>query len=374
MARRIKKARVKFISLVPRGANQMPVIYKAEDNTANFALLTKASDKFDEDGELLSVVYAPEIMDSQGDIASAAVIKEMMHTAMRDGIHIDVRHDMKPLTKEQAFVAESFEVQKGDPRFVGFKDYSGKAVDVTGAWGTVLKIEDPDLRKQYREGKWNGVSLAGSAEVEQINKADDSPLSTFLTKLATKLGLDIQPQTKDIDMTADELKKALEESNKSLVTELAKVIKGEDKTPEQIAKEKEEAKKKAKETVLKFEGEPTPENIRKFAKQQRIQAALSKVDWTKPESIAEMEKTIKEIEADDAENLDDLAKAAGVTAEDTAEVRKLKIDLHKAQKKSKQPEEKGNDDGMNLSKEDRESVESGRAMAKAMNQQRGHKE
>lgn len=349
----------------------MPVIYKA-DGGVDFTLLTKASDKFDENGELLAVVYAPEVMDSQGDIASAEVIKDMMHTSMRDGIQIDVRHDMKPLSKDQAFIAESFEIQKGDPRFTGFKDYNGKAVDVTGAWGTVLKIEDANLRQQYRDGKWNGVSMAGAADVETINKSDDTPLDRFLASITKRFGLDKDP-TKDTDMNAEELKKALEENNKALAETIAKAIKGEpEKTPEQIEKEKAD---KAKADVEKgkpvFKGEPTAENLAKFRKEVSLYNITSNIDWTDPASVAKAEAAIKALEAEGKENLDDIAKAAGVTDTDSEEVRKLKIDLFKAQKKSNQPKEKDTDDST-FSKEDDECVKIGQNMAKAMNSGRGY--
>ena len=57
--RRIKNADVQFVTLCPRGANRMSVVYKS-DGHAEFDALHK----FDvERGELLAVVYSPEMRD-----------------------------------------------------------------------------------------------------------------------------------------------------------------------------------------------------------------------------------------------------------------------------------------------------------------------
>ena len=51
-------------------------------------------------------------------MASADVIREMAHDFMTEP-RIDVMHDGKALGTDKVSVAESFIVQKGDPRFDG---------------------------------------------------------------------------------------------------------------------------------------------------------------------------------------------------------------------------------------------------------------
>ena len=119
--RRIKHATISFISLVPRGANQLPVLYKSEDQTAKFDCIVK-DDRFAEEGLLTAIVYAPETVDSQGDIASAAVIKQMAHDYVRNVGAVDVRHNTNALPREKVSVVESFIIQKDDERFSGLKD------------------------------------------------------------------------------------------------------------------------------------------------------------------------------------------------------------------------------------------------------------
>ena len=77
MPRRFRKAKINFVSLVPLGANQMPTIFKegAAGDNLEMSLLVKEAKTRIEKGELLACVYAPEIRDSQGDIASAEVIR-----------------------------------------------------------------------------------------------------------------------------------------------------------------------------------------------------------------------------------------------------------------------------------------------------------
>jgi hypothetical protein len=151
---------VKFVSLCKRGKNRLPVLYKADDSTIEFQTLVKEAPAFDERGELLTLVYAPGVTDSDGDFASdPEAIRSMAYSFMQNGAEIDVQHNGIALKKDQAFPAESFIVQKGDPRFSEWKDNDGNPVDATGAWGAVFKINDPELRAKYRSGEWNGVSL-----------------------------------------------------------------------------------------------------------------------------------------------------------------------------------------------------------------------
>ncbi len=175
--RRIRKAQIRFVSLVPKGANRLAPIYKA-DGSLELQSLVKAGTKFDEDGELLSVVYAPELRDSQGDIADAEVVKAMAYDFIANGAAVDVNHDGKPLPREKARVAETFIVQKSDVRFHGWKDDQNRDTDLTGSWATVIKIDDPDLRKKYRSGEWSGVSMGGTAVVEAEKSLTSTPSDT----------------------------------------------------------------------------------------------------------------------------------------------------------------------------------------------------
>lgn len=299
--RRLKKVDISFVSLCPRGANQMPVIYK-EDGSFEINSLVKAADDFDEKGELLTVVYVPEKVDSQGDIASKEVVKECAYTHMRNGADIDIRHDTKALSKDDVFVAESFIIQKGDERFNGIKDLNGEDVDVTGAWGMVLKINNEDLRKQYREGNWNGVSMYGKAQTEEVQKEDDE---TLVTRVLKALGLedlmskakkvDINPKQEEIQMDKEELVEVLAESQRSLVSELVKALKPSES---KVVKEDDKGEDG-------YTGDPTDKAaIAKHLQGLKAKKAAAEVDWNDSESVEKYLETLedeKEVKKDSKE-------------------------------------------------------------------------
>jgi len=168
---------------------------------------------------------------------------------MKNGAKLDIRHDGKAIAKEKAFVAESFIIQKGDERFQGWKDYDGKEVDVSGGWGIVVKIDDPDLRKSYREDGWNGVSLAGHAEL-----IDDEPPASWLSRLRnefrdwfrrTHKGDDDVADLKDLTEVVKELAKAQAELTKTMTS----FIESQPKKTETT--NKEETKKEEKRPAFK---------------------------------------------------------------------------------------------------------------------------
>lgn len=224
--RRIKKAAIKFISLVPAGANKVDAVYKA-DGSFSFEAMVKAASNFDEAGELLAVVYPANMRDAQGDIADTAVVKQMAHDFIANGANIDINHDGKPLPKEKARVAETFLVQKTDERFHGWKDREGNQVDLAGAWAAVIKIDDPELRKKYRSGDWAGVSMGGTALVES-EKTSTSAVDRLIEALKGLTAPSPQPATtitKSTDMTPQELNAVLAENNKQLLAGFAELAK-----------------------------------------------------------------------------------------------------------------------------------------------------
>jgi len=171
--REILDADIRFISLCPRGKNGFMTLFKADTAEVHFVGLTKELPDFDEKGELLAVVWAPNIPDSDGDFASADVIEKMAHSYMKNAAKVDIVHDCQELSKDAAHVTESFIIQKSDERFLDWPGYDGSPMDVTGGWAVKMQINSPELRKAYRDGEWQGVSLYGPAKVRtDVTKAD----------------------------------------------------------------------------------------------------------------------------------------------------------------------------------------------------------
>jgi len=377
MKRRIKKAKVKFLSFCPRGANQLRTVYK-EDGSFSVESLVKASPDFNEQGELFACVYAPEFRDSQGDIASAPVIKEMMYDAAKEGLSLDLRHNEEPLAKADAFIAESFVIQKDDPRFADMSTYDGSPVDVTGGWGVVLKIDNPVLREKYRQGEWAGISLSGMA-AGQIEKHDSDEAPGWFNSFLQKIGFKNLQISGDIEMTGDELKAILTENNKAIVTGFASVM-----AKMQGVELDDEGNPKAPATKTEkgdaaFEGEITPKNLKKHALKLRKEQVVKGLDWTDTEAIKKAEEELASIQAEEEalaqpksdSKDDDLSEeevAAGIAKEDSSTVRDLKLRLFKEQKRSNQPPT-----GSKTEKSDTDShVALGQAMAEEVNKRRGY--
>ena len=334
--RRIKKANIRFISLCQKGANKLGVLYKS-DGSIEFSTLFKASDTFDEHGELTAVVYAPEHRDSQGDIASADVIKEAAYDFISNGANIDINHNGKPLKREQARVAESFIIQKNDERFVGWKDTDGNDVDLTGGWGTVIKIDDPELRKLYRSGGWQGVSMGGTAVVE-AEKSD------AIERLAHLLSNYQAPNpTQEPDMKPEEIAKAMEPVTSQLttltkgVTDLVALLTPKQPTAEELAKKAaDEAAAKAKpaeEQAPIYKGKQGDlRALELHARSVELFELKKAVDWKDPASIREYRETVSEKQAEWKE----LDEADGITDE---------VETKKTRRAGPGQGPTGNDDG-----------------------------
>lgn len=375
MPRRILKAKINFLSLCPRGANQLPTILKADD-TFDIQTLVKANGDFDVRGELLNVVYAPELRDSQGDIASAEVIKDAMYESAKTGMNIDIRHNNVAVPKDKAYIAESFIVQKGDARFADFKDYSGKVVDVTGAWATVVKIEDADLKAKYKSGEWNGVSMGGHAAFA-AEKSDEQGIMGKFIDLMKQLLPGSKPAVPDgdIDMKPEEVKKMIDDAAAAQTAAFTKTL-----TDAGIIKA----------TPATTGAPAAPSTPAAEA------APVFKGDWTKPEDVKNHAKAVKLFELRKSVKWEDQASVDAYLAEvaklepatttttntptpEQANIARLEKELENARRQSNQPVGAGNPttpagNGMvsQLAKEDVESAAAGMKVAAALNKSRGY--
>jgi len=288
---RIKSAKITKLALCPRGMNGLRTLYKADDGTVTVEMLCKASANFAEDGEILAVAWVPDLADNSptADWAEAAVVKEMLYGFMREGATLNLSHAGKDLTREQAFVAEAFLIQKDDPRFAGWQTYTGQPVDVTGGWGTVIKVDDPAIRKDHREGGWSGVSIEGKAVVDDVPppiKKDDKMAFT--------------PE----DLV--QLNKAIADGIKA-----DRVVR---ETEAAAALAKAAAEKPA---AIEFEGDRNkPEDVEKHL--AKVKAA--KVDWNDPVAVAKhLAELNKGDEDTDGSDEDEAGEEVQVGRSDTDE-------------------------------------------------------
>jgi len=291
LARKILRADIAMVSLCRRGMNRLKTLYKGADGVRIDAMV-KATDAFDERGELLAVVAVPGLTDAEDDVwVDEDAVRKAAHSFMRAGAELDVQHNGKPLSKGEAYVAESFVIQKGDPRFAGWETYEGDKVDVAGGWGMLVRVEDEALRKGYRAGEWDGVSLfAPEARVEPIEKAEDDLAAKVRAELV-KAGI---TQDEDDDVTIEEIKKALAEDREAMVASLVKLLKGDEKP----AGDKP-ADPKPDDGAPVFKGDLTdPDALRKHAAAVQLHKMTKDGTINDPDEIAKLIKAAEDAKVD----------------------------------------------------------------------------
>lgn len=354
--RRIKHACVKSLALCKRGKNGLATLFKS-DGTMELTTLVKGDA---EKGELLAVAYPKGLVDADGDFADTIeAIESMAHSFLREGAQLDIEHDGKTLSKSQAFVKESFIVQPGDQRFAQWPGSDGKPVDVTGGWAVLLQIDDPVLRKAYRDGEWDGISLFGPAAVEEVD------LKAASQRVAARMG-----GMQEIDMTKEELEAILAAQDaktvalvKSAVTEAVAAL-----APKAEPKPEAKAEQKPDSVPPTFTGDPlnaedlaTYETaLRRHELQKAIQSGTMSAD-----QLATMRKSLTESLPSDEE----LSEAGiKVSDEDSPEYRAMAVKLFKARKGSNAPARGQRDEVAELAKAQEDE---GLELAKLINESFG---
>jgi hypothetical protein len=299
MARRLKSLKVDKLALCRRGKNGFGVLYKSADldsSSPNFSIemLCKG---MDEQGLLTAVVYAPNRADADGHQASNEVIRKAAHEALKNGLDLNLEHEGEDLDRSDAFVAESFIVQKGDKRFADLKDYDGKPVgDLEGAWAVLVQVENEQLRAKYRKGEWQGISLEGSGRFEVAkSERSDAP----------------SKEGNEDTMTPEQIT-ALTANLQKSVTDAIKPVADRVEALEKAAKDSETLKKS--------------QDAEKLKKSKRLARELAEAATTEESDLilakAEVstisEKLVAAIEAGDVDEIADLRKSRK-TATETVE-------------------------------------------------------
>ncbi len=189
----LKDIDVNFISLVRKGANNKVVILKSEYGPPDFEKQIEIAKTID--GVVYGVVYAPDEVDSQGDSSSASEIKKAAYKFMQnEAVHqIDRDHNGEA---GGAYLAESWIIRKSDSLFPNEKP---------GAWAVGLKLTDANLIADVQKGKITGLSMAGRASVEHVQK-EDGGLSSFAKSFADALRGSGKQDTDTTEAVADILK------------------------------------------------------------------------------------------------------------------------------------------------------------------------
>lgn len=174
----LKDLSVSFLSLVKTPATGKGLTLKSAkpgERAGTFDILKTDDERMIAYG----IVYAPDQVDSHGDTADAKTIRRAAYEFMREGRlkNVDTEHSF---TAQQAYVAESWLVRKGDELFTD---------EPEGAWAVGIQINDADLWQALKAGELTGISLAGVARHEPApadpqhpqwtEKGDDTPPRWF---------------------------------------------------------------------------------------------------------------------------------------------------------------------------------------------------
>lgn len=289
--RKLENVTVTHVSYVDKAANKKKFFLTKSEKEPTFETKVRLVTKTDDPQKLVyGVVYEPEIEDSHGDYMEADTIEKAAHGFMENFQQIDKQHDF---TTNAGKVVESY-VAPVDMTF----DDDEKITK--GSWVLVTKATD-EMWESIQKGEFTGYSLAGSAEVEEVQKRTkdnfnrrkvhrdiDAAIDAFrsatwqvmdnyedtdaekiagiqseiqelselvsnatpINKTATKQGLIemvksffIAKKEEEEEMTPEELKKALEEALTPISKRLDDLEKDEEKAEENETKITEDVKK-----------------------------------------------------------------------------------------------------------------------------------
>lgn len=163
--RKITKANITHVSFVPKGANGADfLIVKADGEAPNWQFEAPIL-KLDEDKRLVTgIVYAPSVVDSQGEFMEADAIEKAAHDFMINHRHTDLKHNF--VENDGVSVVESF-VAKSDFLL-------DDAPIVKGTWLLTTKVSDDKLWSGIKKGEYKGYSMGGTGVREEVEVDDDA--------------------------------------------------------------------------------------------------------------------------------------------------------------------------------------------------------
>lgn len=163
MTRRLKNAEITHVSYVDKGANKKKFFLTKELDTPTIEKEVKILIDKEEGNEqrlVYGIVYEPDVPDAHDDVMKAEDIEKSAHTFLSTYRNIDKQHDFSGGYGEvvESYVApQDFEV--------------GGEVIKKGSWVLVTKA-DEDVWEEIKKGEITGYSMAGTAEVEEIDEDD----------------------------------------------------------------------------------------------------------------------------------------------------------------------------------------------------------
>ncbi len=130
------------------------IVTPNEDGSVNWALNVEFTKVDAEERIVKGVVYEPDVVDSQGDSASADEIRKACHGFMADSKTLGVMH--KETAGPRASIVENY-ITDNDQRI-------GNQSVKKGTWMMAAKVHDDKLWNAIKKGDITGFSMGGRAE------------------------------------------------------------------------------------------------------------------------------------------------------------------------------------------------------------------
>lgn len=184
----ITNAKISFVSLVDKAANQRSFLLKKEEGGgATFTTYGRIVKTDIENHYVTGIVYSPMTEDSHGDYMEAEEIQKAAYYFAKNSRKIDIQHSFEPL--DGATVVENW-IAKAD------FEIDGEEIR-KGTWLMTVEITDADIWDKIEKGEISGFSMGGVGEyseedvdLDNVSKGQEtSEKKGLLKQLAQALGL-----------------------------------------------------------------------------------------------------------------------------------------------------------------------------------------
>ena len=203
----ITDAKIQFVSLVDKAANQRTfLLKKGDDGKATFTTYGRIVKADAETHYVTGIVYEPMVEDSHGNFMTEEEITKAAYWFAKNGDKVDLQHSFEPM--EGATVVENW-IAKAD-----FK-IDEEAIQ-KGTWLMTVEVADESVWEGIEKGEITGFSMGGlgnyseeDVELESVNKQEANEKKGLLKQLAKLLGLDVVEKGAVADLFAERSKGTL---------------------------------------------------------------------------------------------------------------------------------------------------------------------
>lgn len=342
--RRLKNATITHVSYVDKGANKKKFFLTKSEEPPTFEKDVKVLiNKNDEKRLVYGVVYEPDTPDAHNDMMDAEEIEKAAHTFLKEYRNIDKQHDFQSGCGE---VVESY---------VAPQDFQvGDETITKGSWVLVTKA-DEETWESIKRGEITGYSMAGTAEVEEVEKQEDKQMNKFFKYMKEFFTGVEKSEFKDAynstrkrrnlfdalwmfeEFVTDEIYSDSPDANKlmELAQDVGEIMSEVANSPDIVkafqkeyeSKEESHVKKEDLQAIIKEAVDPIYEKLEKLEKEQEetIEEEVEKKEETAEEdNVEELKKELTEVVKEALkpinERLDKVEKARGLSKSAEGEV------------------------------------------------------